>query len=639
MKIRETIGRFASNIQTWSRVKIAAVFGLLLAGTYVLAFIAPRHVVFSYAADTCVSRLALLPDTHKTTADSPFDIAYSGGFSIGSIHIVATKLCFTPKKAPTEGTTNVGIAPWGAVVFRANYLLDIGKAPSVLSAKTTAAIAITKPATYAIDKIDKVFTYNLSSNDKTSDCSVETTTIACNLEDLALTQGTEHTVTLTRSFKGHDPTKVLSNTLNILPAVTVSSSSPQANQVVFSKPTTLSFTTDKNLTHAEATLVQVESETKTPVETTTTVDKTTVTVTLAAELAREKTFVVTLISAEADDGSTINEPYVIPFTTSGGPKVSSVSIGNAGVDPNAKIVVTFDQPLAASVDIAKFARSSGAPSVVSKQGNQVIFALQNVGRCTAFTLTIDKGLTSESNGLASKDPWSYASRVNCRATAGIGYSVKGRPITAYYYGSGATTIMFTGGIHGSEPSGTTTMEAWVAHLDTYAYKIPAGRQVVVVPNTNPDSIAARSRYNANGVNIARNFATANWRKDIETTNGGILAGGGGSAPMSEPETQALATLTAQLKPRIEVSFHAQGRLVGANEFADSTSVGDLYASIVGYSTMYTNAEEVMGYALTGEYEGWMGEKLGLPAILIELPGASGNYFSSQQSALWRMVNL
>jgi protein MpaA len=248
-------------------------------------------------------------------------------------------------------------------------------------------------------------------------------------------------------------------------------------------------------------------------------------------------------------------------------------------------------------------------------------------------------VTSGTNGLVSTDAWSYTSRINCKATSVIGYSVKGRPIVAYYYGSGSTTILFTGNIHGNERSAYQTMLGWAANLDTNAYKIPAGKQVVIVPTANPDGYATNSRYNANNVNVDRNFPTSDWSSDIDTGSG-TMAGGGGSAPSSEPETRALINLTSQLNPRVEVSFHSQGRLVGANDYADSRSIADAYASLVGYSTMFgSSAEDLMGYSFTGEYEDWIGERLGKPAILIELPSSSGNYFSSQQSALWRMVNL
>ncbi len=200
--------------------------------------------------------------------------------------------------------------------------------------------------------------------------------------------------------------------------------------------------------------------------------------------------------------------------------------------------------------------------------------------------------------------------------------------------------MFTGGIHGSEPSGYSTMQALVWYLQVNAGSvIPAGTQVVVVPNTNPDGIAKLSRNNVHNVNIDRNFPTANWKSDIDTSSGLIVNGGGTSAG-SEPETQALMNLTRQLRPRLEVSFHAQGSLVGANKYSDSVAIGNIYSSTVGYGTMYYNAEDIMGgFAMTGEYEDWMGEEMNIPAILIELPTSSGNYINSQLTAITKMIKL
>jgi hypothetical protein len=55
--------------------------------------------------------------------------------------------------------------------------------------------------------------------------------------------------------------------------------------------------------------------------------------------------------------------------------------------------------------------------------------------------------------------------------------------------------------------------------------------------------------------------------------------------------------------------------------------------------MFDNAEDVMGYSITGEYEDWMGEALGVPAILIELPTHSGNYLNSQMNALKKVLEV
>ena len=151
MTIRETLASFASNIQTWSKVKIAAVFGILLVGGYVLAFVLPRPVAFSYAQETCVGRLTLFPAIQSAQSDG-FEVTFRDGFSIGNTQVVATGICFSPTTAPKEGSTSVSVAPWGGPIFRAQYTLNISAPPKVLAAKTTEPIAITKPLLYEIDK-------------------------------------------------------------------------------------------------------------------------------------------------------------------------------------------------------------------------------------------------------------------------------------------------------------------------------------------------------------------------------------------------------------------------------------------------------------------------------------------------------
>lgn len=607
----------------------------LIVFAYIYAYASPRHATFSYAGETCIRELTFLPNQQRTVDSLGFNIEHKG--LVGAA--LATETCFTPTTAPAEGRAELASAPFGWVVFRSHYTLTVDAAPHVMGSATTTPIAITKPVVFSIDKPDKVYSYSIENGDTSQQCATHATNLECNVDELGLAQGETHTVALTRSFGGRDSTKVTDATVSILSATSVTDSSVKEGQLLYDKPTSFSFTVDKPLVSAKAKLELVDGETTTAVQTTTVVNDTAVTITANADLEREKQFRLTLTNAEATDGSMLNQPYVINFATSGGPIVSGVNIGTSGVDPNARVIVTFDQAIADSVDITKFAHISGVDATISKQGSQVIFAIKSAPRCVAFTLSIDKGITSGTNGLSSTRGWSYTSRINCRATAVIGYSVKGRPITAYYYGSGATTILFTGGIHGSEPSGYSTMLAWANYLDVHAPSIPADKQVVIVPNTNPDGIAANSRYNANGVNLDRNYATADWKTDIDTSSG-TLPGGGGSAPMSEPETQALGALTLHLNPRLEVSFHASGRLVGANDIADSRAIGSLYAGTVGYSTMFGgSAEEIMGYSFSGQYEDYIGQKLGKPAILIELPSYSGNYLSSQLSALWKMVEL
>ena len=461
----------------------------------------------------------------------------------------------------------------------------------------------------------------------------------CDIVSLDLEQGAQYPVALQKTFKNDTPVVVTKGAITTHVPLQNTEASIQEGYTAYDMSKEFSFTFDKPLSSVKATLQRIEGDTAEAITLTTAIDGQKATLATAGDLPRQSSLRLTITEALAEDGSSLEDPLTINFSTSGGPKVSGVSVGAANVATNAQITITFDQPLHESVDVAKLIRTTGVASSVRKlSATQVAVTLQNAPNCAAFTVAVDKGIKSGSNNEASQEAWAHQSRVVCGTSWVIGYSVRGRPITAYSFGSGST-VLFTGGIHGNEASTVTTMQAWVQYLQANAGSVlPAGKRVVIVPNTNPDGIASGSRNNANNVNLGRNFATANWKADIETANG-VLVNGGGTSPASEPEAAALAALTRQLRPRLEVSFHSQGRLVGANKFGDSVAIGNTYAQTVGYATMFYNAEAVMGYPMTGEYEDWMGEQLGIPAILIELPSHSGNYFSSQLPALKKMLSL
>jgi hypothetical protein len=513
----------------------------------------------------------------------------------------------------------------------------VTKPPVVASTSTAPKVPLTKPITFSINKEDEFFTYSIATDTKSQSCVVIKTNIHCRIDKLGLSQGDEYTLTLMRSFEGKNIQPVAKQMVALLPPVTVLDSSVKEGQVLYANTSEVRIKLSAPVTTARAILEEAKGSGFTEIDQTTSVKDDVVTIRASQVLPREKNYRLTLVNVQTREGAELKTPYIANFQTSGGPKVIGVNIGASNVDANAQIIVTFDQPLMPGVDIKKFASLEGGEASISSQANTLIFALRGLTRCSAFTLHINKGIVGE-NSLPMKEDWSYISRISCRDTATIGYSVNGRPIVAYYYGSGATSILFTGGIHGTEASGSYIMQDWANYLDANAFKIPAGKQVVVVPSLNPDGLATNNRYNARGVNLDRNFPTANWSTDISVSGGGTKAGGGGSSPLSEPEAKAIADLTTRLRPRLEVSYHSQGSLVGANACSSSPPVARQYAAAVGYGTMIGTAEEVMGYTFTGEYEEWMCEKYGTTSILIELPTHTGRYFSKHLDALWQMVN-
>ena len=135
------------------------------------------------------------------------------------------------------------------------------------------------------------------------------------------------------------------------------------------------------------------------------------------------------------------------------------------------------------------------------------------------------------------------------ATSVVGHSVRGRPIVVECNGDpGAPErVLVFGAIHGNETAGMR-----VARRLTRAAPL-ADAAIWIVPTLNPDGVAAKTRGNAHGVDLNRNFPFA-WKP---------LGGGeySGPRPLSEPESRAARRLILKLKPDLTIWFHQPFGLV------------------------------------------------------------------------------
>ncbi len=602
----------------------------------IVLFFMPKQVQFAYAADSCTSALVIAPQLQKSTS-SQFEVTAKDEWRIGPVVIASTKLCVQPKQAPQEGSYTATIAPGGGWFAARPITIDVPPVPTIKAETfTNRSISTALPFNISLSQKDTTHHYDIKVGDAVASCTPQDDGVSCPVASLQLAQGSQYTAQVLRSFKGSEKIKVAEGAIATLVPIHVTERSLTDNQTVYDIPKAFTFSFDLPVASVSAQLTTREGK---PIPITATAHQHTVSIVPTEPLPRKTQYTLTISQVVSTEGNALASPLNVPFSTSGGPKVANVSVGATNVSRDARIVITLDQPVSDDTDITQRAHIAGVQGVVTKlSSTQLAFTLQGAGLCQAFTLTLDKGLKSGSNNELSDEPWNFSARTICGYSSVIGYSVKGRPIVAYYFGNGSNTLLFTGGIHGEERSGQQTMQAWADYLMANGQNIPADKRVVIVPNLNPDGIAAGTRNNANNVNLGRNYPSYNWQASIDTASGTLPTGGGTSAG-SEPETQAIMALTRQLQPRLEVSFHAQGRLVGANKVKDSVVIGDMYARTVGYSTMYDNAEEVMGYSITGEYEEWMGESLGIPAILIELPTRQGSYLTSQLAALMKLLSL
>jgi protein MpaA len=125
----------------------------------------------------------------------------------------------------------------------------------------------------------------------------------------------------------------------------------------------------------------------------------------------------------------------------------------------------------------------------------------------------------------------------------IGHSVQGREIRATRVGDegAAVNVLVVGDVHGNEPAG----EAIVGALRKERVD---GVTFWLVRTANPDGRAAKTRQNARGVDLNRNFPWR-WRTGARGTYfPGPRAG-------SEPETQALMRLVKRVRPQLGIYYH------------------------------------------------------------------------------------
>jgi len=148
--------------------------------------------------------------------------------------------------------------------------------------------------------------------------------------------------------------------------------------------------------------------------------------------------------------------------------------------------------------------------------------------------------------------------------------VLGRSITAVHLvGTHPTRrIVVFGCIHGDEPAGIAITRLLEQRNP------PAGLDLWVIDDLNPDGAAARTRHNIDGVDLNRNFPYA-WQPigrpgDTEYS---------GTRPLSEPESRIAVALLTRVRPDVTIWFHQHQGLV--DDSGGDPAIEQRYAQLVG----------------------------------------------------------
>jgi len=175
--------------------------------------------------------------------------------------------------------------------------------------------------------------------------------------------------------------------------------------------------------------------------------------------------------------------------------------------------------------------------------------------------------------------------------------------------SGSCKLLMFAAIHGEEAETTFALSRALRLLTD-----PSPHCAVVLA-ANPDGLIRGTRGNARGVELNRNFPTADWQPDpvphrstLDDPRDVLLSPG--ASPGSEPETLALIGLIHELKPEAVVALHAP---LACIDDPNESPLGKWLAESTGLPLV-----KDVGYPTPGSFGTW-GAENGVAVVTYEFP--------------------
>jgi len=206
----------------------------------------------------------------------------------------------------------------------------------------------------------------------------------------------------------------------------------------------------------------------------------------------------------------------------------------------------------------------------------------------------------------------------------IGRSVLDAPILCTKMGKGEEVVLVIGGTHGDEIIAYELAESFLDDAIKNQERLE-GKTIYFVPHHNPDAIKARSRVNANQVDINRNFDQS-WLPDHEKSKYNP-----GNSPLSEPESRHMANFVKAICPARILSIHSPLDYIDY----DGEAAKFLAELMAAKNKMKVQA---IPYETPGSF-GKFCLALNIPLVTLELPkvGSKEDIWSWQREALWAFI--
>jgi predicted deacylase len=216
----------------------------------------------------------------------------------------------------------------------------------------------------------------------------------------------------------------------------------------------------------------------------------------------------------------------------------------------------------------------------------------------------------------------------------IGFSVGGRPLEVYQFGSGPSERLIVAGIHGGNEWNTIALaDELIAHLRSHPEIIPADITLYILPNLNPDGEARghgpEGRTNDHGVDLNRNWP-ANWQSEWPEEGCWTLRPvSAGKFPVSGPETKSLQLFLQHHKIDALISYHSAALGIFPGGLPPDKNSIRLAKTIAAVST-YPYPPIDTGCQFTGALVDWASWH-GIAALDIELTNHTDTDFEQN---LW-----
>jgi murein peptide amidase A len=198
----------------------------------------------------------------------------------------------------------------------------------------------------------------------------------------------------------------------------------------------------------------------------------------------------------------------------------------------------------------------------------------------------------------------------------VGRSVLGRPIRMMTLGHGPRKVLFIGGIHGNEREGaytTTQLPAAFAGAG-----LADAVTLTIIEDANPDGTARGTRYNANGVDINRNFPARNF----DSSNKAY-----GRSPLSQPESRVLYDTIERIHPDLVLVAHSWAGWQFTNFDGPARLLAERFSADSGLPLVESSSFTPRPGSLGSYY----GVDRGMPVLTIEL------LMGSSPTADWRKI--